>query len=189
MPSVHWGLSGLGVPAPWCELCHVDWNTFGVTDGSMPCLAARNAHARGETAMFTSPVTRLPGPVIGSDPPTKYQTGRLRVRMTKVSSRRICGPIYFPPCLRGPKCQRHCNLVSQVARHKVRAHFDALRSEVFYSFIFRHYLLICLIGFVAFAIAIILGCSRCETPRFLFYVYSHHTGECCTQTPLRQYPP
>ena len=136
MPSLHWGLSGLGVPAPWCDLCHVDWSTYGVTDASLTCLAARNANTRGETAMFTSPVTRLPGPVIGSDPPTKYQNGRLRVRMSRKSYPRSCGPIWFPPCRKERKCFLHCHLVTQVSRDKVRAYFDALRCEVFYSELF-----------------------------------------------------
>jgi hypothetical protein len=73
----------LGVPAAWCDLCHVDWRSFGVTDVSLTCLAARNPNTRGETAMFTSPVTRLPGPALGSLTPLKHQNGRLRVQMIR----------------------------------------------------------------------------------------------------------
>ncbi len=149
-PLVHWGLTGLGVPAAWCDLCHVDWRSFSVTDVSLTCLAARNPNTRGETAMFTSPVTRLPGPALGSLPPLKKQNGRLRVRMFRKLSLQICGPIWFPYCVRGTLCTRNCNLVTQVMRDRVRGHFECIRAEVCSYLVFFFimpsyvYLFICL---------------------------------------------
>ena len=140
MPSVHWGLTGLGVPAPWCDMCHVDWSSFGVTDVNLTCLAARNAHTRGETAIFTSPVTRLPGPAVGSAPPLKRLHGRLRVRTIRKLSRQICGPIWFPYCVKGVLCTLNCNLVTQVMRDRVRGHFECIRAEVCSYFMFYFFM-------------------------------------------------
>ncbi len=132
---------------------------FGVTDVSLTCLAARNPNTRGEMAMFTSPVTRLPGPALGSLPPLKHQNGRLRVRMIRKLSRQICGPIWFPYCVRGALCTRNCNLVTQVMRDRVRGHFDCIRAEVcsylLFFFIMSSwiYLFICL-SYVSFQVAV-----------------------------------
>jgi hypothetical protein len=80
MLGLKWGLTGLGLPAPWCRDCYEEWVVYGCTPTSPVCLAARNTAVRGETALQYKEPVRLPGPALGADPREKFAFGRRRVR-------------------------------------------------------------------------------------------------------------
>ena len=128
MLGLKWGLTGLGLPAPWCRDCYEEWVVYGCTPTSPVCLAARNTAVRGETALQYKEPVRLPGPALGADPREKFAFGRRRVRQTRPLKRNTVPPLL--PCVCGIKCKHDCRYVTPEMRMVVRAEFLKIRQDV-----------------------------------------------------------
>ena len=97
MLGLKWGLTGLGLPAPWCRDCYEEWVVYGCTPTSPVCLAARNTSVRGETALeYNNEPVRHPGPALGAAPREKFAGGRRRLRFRRILKRNTMAPLL--PC-------------------------------------------------------------------------------------------
>ena len=140
---------GFGVPAPWCNDCHQDWDTYGITESDPVCLVRRKltcnqtqtltltcssqarklVGTRGETTLIERAISRLPGPRMGQEPKRNFAPGRRRIKTAR-SVARLAVTLEYAPCKKGNRCKHDCTYISAGDRHKLYQEYMKSRTEV-----------------------------------------------------------
>ena len=95
-----------------------------------PCEKARKlVGTRGETTLGERVVSRLPGPVLGQVPPTKYLPGRQRLRHAR-NLKSLPLELQHEPCTKGDMCNNECAHVSDGARKFLYEEYRKIRLDV-----------------------------------------------------------
>ncbi len=84
---------------------------------------------RGETTLGERVVSRLPGPVLGQLPPTKYLPGRQRLRHAR-NLKSLLLELQHEPCTKGDMCNNECAHISDGARTLFYEEYRKIRLDV-----------------------------------------------------------